>query len=62
MSEKIEIKCPRCGHKWKMALSQLEKEVTVWRGAKEEAQGNVVKYRAVCPVDGTHVILEVRED
>lgn len=45
MSEKIAIVCPQCGHTWEESLQELEK---IEKG-----------YRAVCPVDGAHIILEV---
>ena len=62
MSEKIKITCPRCKHKWEKSLQELEKMETIYRGEKEKPQGKIEKYRAVCPVDGTYVILEVQED
>lgn len=63
MSEKIKITCPRCKHKWEKSLSELEKMEIIYRGDEQEKpQGAVVKYRAVCPVDGTYIILEVQED
>ncbi len=62
MSDKIKIDCPRCGHNWEQSLAELEKVETIYRGEKEKAQGKIVKYRAVCPVDGTYIIIEVEED
>lgn len=59
MSEEIEITCPRCGHKWKTSLQELEKQAVIYRGS-EKPKGE--KYRAVCPVDGTYIILEIQED
>ena len=48
MSEKIKITCPRCGHEWEESLQELDK----MKGG----------YRTVCPVDDTHIILEVEKD
>jgi len=62
MSEKIKITCPRCKHEWEKSLSELEKMETIYRGEKEKPKGKIVEYRAVCPVDGTYVIIEVEED
>ena len=62
MSEKIKITCPRCKHEWEKSLSELEKIETIYRGENEKLKKEVVKYRAVCPVDGTYVIIEVEED
>ena len=58
MSEKIKITCPRCGHEWKASLQELEKQEIIYRGEDKK----VVVYRAVCPVDGTYIILEIQED
>ena len=64
MSDKIKITCPRCGHKWEQSLGELEKMEIIYRGAKKEKskEKKVSQYRAVCPVDGTYIILEVEED
>ena len=62
MSDNIKITCPRCKHEWKKSLQELERLEIVYRGEKEEPKGEIVKYRAVCPVDGTYVIIEVEED
>ena len=66
MSEKIKIKCPRCKHEWRASLEELEKDETVFREINESASDTAKKkhqkYRAVCPVDGTYVIIEVEED
>ena len=62
MSEKIKITCPRCKHKWGKSYRSWKYCKTIYRGEKEKPKGKVVKYRAVCPVDGTYVILEVEED
>lgn len=61
MSEKIKITCPRCGHEWKASLQELVQQETIYRG-EEKPKTDVVKYRAVCPVDGTYIILEIQED
>jgi hypothetical protein len=63
MSDKIKITCPRCGHKWEKSLSKLEQLKIIYRGVEnEKLTGKIVEYRAVCPVDGTHVVIEVEED
>jgi len=63
MSEKIKITCPRCKHKWEKSLQELEKLETLYRGdEKEKQKGKIVEYRAVCPNDGTYVIIKVEED
>ena len=63
MSEKIKITCPRCKHKWEKSRPELEEIKTIYRGdEKEKTKRKVVEYRAVCPVDGTFVIIEVEED
>ena len=62
MSEKIKITCPRCGHKWEKSLAELEKLEEIYRGEKEKPKKEIVKYRAICPNDGTYVIIEVEED
>jgi len=62
MSDKIKITCPRCGHKWEKSLPELERLETIYRGGKEKTRKEIVKYRALCPVDGTYIILEVEED
>ena len=63
MSEKIKITCPRCKHKWGKSLSELEKMEVIYRGdEKEKTKGKVVEYRAVCPNDGTYIVVEVQED
>jgi hypothetical protein len=64
MSEKIKITCPRCKHKWEKPLAELEKMETIYRGDEKEKKKSVVvqQYRAVCPVDGTYIILEVQEE
>ncbi len=62
MSDKIELTCPRCKHKWEKSLNELERLEEIYRGEKERSQGKVVKYRAQCPNDGTYVIVEVEED
>ena len=62
MSDKIKITCPRCKYKWEKSLSELEKMETIYRGEKEKPKGKIVEYRAVYPVDGTYVIIEVEED
>ena len=61
MSEKIKITCPRCGHEWEKLLSELEKKEIIYRG-EDKPKGEVVKYRAVCPNDGTYIVIEVQED
>jgi len=61
MSDKIKITCPRCGHEWKASLQELEKQEVIYRG-EEKPKMDIVKYRAVCPVDGTYIILEIQED
>jgi len=59
MSEKIKITCPRCKHKWEKSLPELEEIKTIYRGdEKEKTKRKVVEYRAVCPVDGTFVIVK----
>ncbi len=60
MSEKIKITCPRCGHEWKASLDELKREEVVYRG-EEKPKEKVVKYRAVCPNDGTYIVVEVQE-
>jgi len=62
MSEKIKITCPRCGHKWEKSLSELEIDQTIYREINKKPDVKVVKYRAVCPVCGTYIIIEVEED
>ncbi len=62
MSEKIKITCPRCGHEWKASLGELKRDEVVYRDAVEKQKSEVVKYRAVCPNDGTYIIVEVQED
>ena len=61
MSDKIKITCPRCGNEWKASLQELEKQEIIYRG-DEKPKTDIVKYRAVCPVDGTYIILEIQED
>jgi hypothetical protein len=63
MSDEVKITCPRCGHKWEKSLSALEKIDIIYRGdEKEKTKVKIIEYRAVCPVDGTYVIIEVEED
>ncbi len=63
MSDKIEITCTRCKHKWEKSLSELEKTITINRGEeKQKTNGKIVDYRAVCPVCGTYNIIKVQED
>lgn len=63
MTDKIKITCPRCRHKWEQYLQDLEKIETIYRGPKnEQSKGAIVKYRAICPVEGIYIILEVEED
>lgn len=62
MSDNIKITCPRCGHEWNASLQELERIEVVYRGKKEKPKGALVKYRAVCPNDGTYIILEVEQD
>ena len=65
MSEKIKITCPRCKHNWEKSLQELEKLETIYRGdEKEKTKVKIVRvaFRAVCPNDGTYVILEIEED
>ena len=62
MSEKIKIICPRCQHEWEKSLQELERLEIIYRGENEKPKSKIVKYRAVCPVDGTYVIIEVEED
>lgn len=63
MSDKIEITCTRCKNKWKKSLAELEKMVIINRGEKQEKpNGEIVDYRAVCPVCGTYNIIKVQED
>jgi hypothetical protein len=62
MSEKIKITCPRCGHKWEKSMPELEKVEVIYRGGEKAPPVEIGKYRAVCPVDGTYVILEIQED
>ena len=61
MSEKIKITCPRCKHKWEKSLSELEKIEIIYRG-EEKPKEKIVEYRAICPNDGTYVIIKVQED
>jgi len=54
--EFIELTCPRCGHKWRINLRDLEQlEVVLYRG---DAQ--TTDYRAACPKDGTRVIFTLK--
>ena len=62
MSDKIKITCPRCKHEWEKSLQELERIEIVYRGERDKSKVKVGKYRAVCPVDGTYVIIEVEED
>ena len=62
MSEKIKITCPRCGHEWKASLQELERDEVIYRGVVEKPKGEVVKYRAICPNDGTYIVIEVEEE
>ena len=63
MSDKVKITCPRCEHKWEQSLRELEKLEMIYKdGRKEKAKKEVVEYRAVCPNDGTYIIIEVEED
>ncbi len=64
MSDQVELTCPRCKHEWWRSLNRLEKleNVIVYRGEKEKAKNNITKYRAKCPVDGTYIIVEIKED
>ena len=63
MNDTIKITCPKCQHRWEQSLGKLEKLQEIHKGGKKEHnEKNVVKYRAVCPVDGTYIILEVQED
>ena len=63
MSDEVKITCPRCGHKWEQSLKKLEKMVEVYRDIDQKhTKKETVKYRAICPVDGTYIILEVEED
>ena len=63
MSDKIKLTCPRCGHKWEQSLRDLEKMGTIFKShLNEETKPDTAEYRAVCPADGTYVIVEVQED
>lgn len=62
MSEKIKITCPKCHSTWEKSLQELERLEIIYRGEKEKPKGKNVEYRAVCPVCGTYVIIEVEED
>ncbi len=66
MNDKIKLTCPHCKHKWEKPLDELEKIETIFRlyedHRKQEAQKKVVSYRAICPNDGTYIIVEVEED
>ncbi len=53
MSDKIRVTCPKCKHTWEQSLAKLEKLETIYKGGgTEKAKKDIVKYRAVCPVDG----------
>lgn len=63
MSEKIKITCPRCGGEFERSLTELENIQEGYREIKaQKPKTIVVKYRAVCPTDGTYIILEVEEE
>ena len=62
MSDKIKITCPRCGYEWKASLKELERDEVIYRGENEKPKGEIVKYRAVCPNDGTYIVIEVQEN
>jgi hypothetical protein len=63
MNDKIKITCTRCKHKWEKSLHELEILQTTYRGdEKEKPKGEIVDYRAVCPVCGTYNIIKVQED
>ena len=65
MSEKIKITCPRCGHKWSASLQELDRDEIIYRGVDKDIlkqKGAIGRYRAICPNDGTYIILEVEED
>ena len=65
MNDKVYLRCPRCKYQWEKSLSELEKIETIYRLFRDEGkeeQKEVITYRAICPNDGTYIILEVKED
>lgn len=59
----IEITCPRCGHKWSVDVTALEKEQGVLKAFtfRSASPPNVTQYRVQCPKDYTWVVVDVRE-
>jgi hypothetical protein len=62
MSEKVKIVCPRCKHKWEQSLDELEKVETIYKDNGDKHKDKLDKYRAICPNDGTYIIIEIKED
>jgi hypothetical protein len=51
--DSVEVRCPRCGHVFKVDLSALREEQIVYRG---EASND---YRVRCPVDHTYFVITI---
>jgi hypothetical protein len=59
-SDRIEITCPRCGHKWWVAISELGRATqTIYRSVEQRP---LKEYRVRCPKDSTYVIVQLEED
>ena len=56
--EWIDIRCVRCGHRWREELSRLDEiDRVVYRGA-----GETRDYRVTCPQCGTVKVITVAFD
>ena len=59
----ISVKCPRCGHEWRVDVETLKKQQqsalykNIFRG-----KSPTTEYRVTCPNDGTVVVVTVREE